>query len=294
MNKRTLLSFLLLILAVYFFFGFLNVNRRNLPFFEKEFLTLAHRGGKGLYPENTILAFEKAREMGVDVLEIDVHPTKYGKIVVIHDDTVDRTTNGKGKVRELTYEEIEKLDAAYNFSKDGGKTFPFRGKGIKIPLLSQVLSKFNDMRISIEIKESDGNTEEKVLDLIEKYDMEDKVIVASENYEILKKVRELNPKIATSMSEKEVRNFYISFITFVPLNFYKAKGDALMIPTEAEGKNLSTKRFINAAHSKGLKVIYWTINDEEKMRELIKLGVDGIITDYPDKLMRVLKEERER
>ena len=294
MKKRYVLSFIFLILAVYFFVGFLNVNRRNPAFFDKQFMVFAHRGGRGLYPENTILAFEKAREMGVDVLEIDVHPTKDGKIVVIHDDTVDRTTNGKGRVMELTYKEIEELDAAYNFSKDNGKTFPFRGKGIKIPLLSEVLNKFNDMRISIEIKETDGNTEEKVLELVKKYGMEDKVIIASEDYEILKKVRELEPEIATSMSEKEIRSFYTAFITFIPLNLYKPKGDALMIPPEAEGVTLAKKSFINAAHNKGLRVIMWTINNEEEMRNLIRLGVDGIITDYPDKLIKVLKEEGKR
>ena len=294
MKKRYVLSFIFLILAVYFFIGFLNVNRRNLPFFDKQFMVFAHRSGRGLYPENTILAFEKAREMGVDVLEIDVHPTKDGRIVVIHDDTVDRTTNGKGRVMELTYKEIEELDAAYNFSKDNGKTFPFRGKGIKIPLLSEVLEKFNNMRISIEIKETDGNTEEKVLELVKKYGMEDKVIIASEDYEILKRVRELDPKIATSMSEKEIRNFYTAFVTFIPLNLYKPKGDALMIPPKAEGITLAKKSFINAAHNKGLRIIIWTINNEEEMRNLIKLGVDGIITDYPDKLIKVLKEEGKR
>ncbi len=294
MKKRYVLSFIFLILAVYFFIGFLNVNRRNPSFFDKQFMVFAHRGGGGLYPENTILAFEKAREMGVDVLEIDVHPTKDGKIVVIHDDTVDRTTNGKGRVMELTYKEIEELDAAYSFSKDNGKTFPFRGKGIKIPLLSEVLEKFNDMRISIEIKETDGNTEEKVLELVKRYGMEDKVIIASEDYEILKKVRELDPKIATSMSEKEIRSFYIAFVTFIPLNLYKPKGDALMIPPQAEGVILAKKSFINAAHNKGLRVIVWTINDKERMRNLIKLGVDGIITDYPNRLIEVLKEEEKR
>ncbi len=294
MKKRYVLSFIFLILAVYFFVGFLNVNRRNPAFFDKQFMVFAHRGGRVLYPENTILAFEKAREMGVDVLEIDVHPTKDGKIVVIHDDTVDRTTNGKGRVMELTYKEIEELDAAYNFSKDNGKTFPFRGKGIKIPLLSEVLEKFNDMRISIEIKETDGNTEEKVLELVKRYGMEDKVIIASEDYEILKKVRELDPKIATSMSEKEIRSFYIAFVTFIPLNLYKPKGDALMIPPQAEGVILAKKSFINAAHNKGLRVIVWTINDKEGMRNLIKLGVDGIITDYPNRLIEVLKEEGKR
>ena len=290
-KKKIILIILFLLIITYFLLGFINVNRKNLAFFDKNFMVFAHRGGMGLFPENTIIAFENAEKLGVDVLEIDVHPTKDGKVVVIHDDSIDRTTNGKGRISEFTYEELEKFDAAYNFSLDNGKTFPYRGKGIKIPLLSDVLSQFQNMKISIEIKETDGKIEEKVIELIKNYKMEDKVIIASEEFEILKKIREINPEIATSMSEKEVRSFYTSFVTYILLNFYKPKADALSIPPEAEGRTLANKNFINSSHKKGLKIFVWTINEEEEMRELIKFGVDGIITDYPDKLIEILKEE---
>ena len=116
-------------------------------------LVFAHRGGGGLFPENTLEAFKYSAEMGVDVLELDIHSTADGKLVVMHDATVDRTTDGNGRVNELTFDQLKKLDAGYKFTNDGGKTFPFRGKNITVPTLDEVFSAFPAMTFNIEPKQ---------------------------------------------------------------------------------------------------------------------------------------------
>jgi glycerophosphoryl diester phosphodiesterase len=114
-------------------------------------LNIAHRGGMGLAPENTINAFEKAVSHGSEIFELDVHATRDGEIVVIHDDTVDRTTNGSGRVNDLTLAEAQQLDAAYHYTADKGRSFPLRGKGLRIPTLKEIFQAFPDCRINIEI-----------------------------------------------------------------------------------------------------------------------------------------------
>ena len=254
-------------------------------------LIMAHRGASGIAPENTIIAFRKALEAGSDVLELDVHATKDGEIVVIHDETVDRTTDGTGAVKDFTLEELKRLDAGYRFTPDEGKTYPYRGQGITIPTLKEVFAEFPDARINIEIKQPEPPIESSLLALIDEMGMRDKVLVASFHDEVMQRFRKLADDIATSAAEGELREFMV-YLTLKAVPFYTPKADAFQVPEYYGERHVVTKDFIEAAHSKNVKVHVWTVNEEGDMRRLLELGVDGIITDYPDRLVEVMRGVR--
>ncbi len=251
-----------------------------------KFWVVAHRGFSGLYPENTMIAFEAAAQLPVDALELDVHSTRDGKIVVIHDATLDRTTSRSGRVFDFNWEAVKKADAGYHFDPGKNGAYPFRGKGVTIPLLEDVLKRFSDKKIIIEIKQSMPAIEEPIYRLIKKYRMEDQVIVASEHTDPLVRFRSLAPTIATNFSARESIAFYNAFRLHLS-NFYKGPGDALQIPPTFRGDQVVTKAFCGAARRKGFTLQVWTVNEPEAMKELIEFGVDGIITDFPDRLVEV-------
>jgi len=252
-------------------------------------LVMAHRGASGLAPENTLVAFQKALDLGADVLELDVHATKDGEIVVIHDETVDRTTDGRGAVKDFTLEELKRLDAGYHFTPDGGVTYPYRGRGITIPTLKEVFAAFPQARINIEIKQSNPPIEGRLGALIEGMGAEDRVLVISFDDEAIARFRKLAPGVATGAAEGEIREF-VTYLTLRMVPFYVPKADAFQVPEWYGEYHIVTKAFVDAAHSKNVEVHVWTVNEKEDMRRLLKLGVDGIITDYPDHLIEVMKE----
>jgi glycerophosphoryl diester phosphodiesterase len=249
-----------------------------------KFWVIAHRGFSGLFPENTMIAFEAAAKLPIDALELDVHSTRDGRIVVIHDSTLDRTTDRTGRVFDQNWSALKMADAAHMFDPKQDGTFPFRGKGIGIPLLEDVFKTFPNMRFIIEIKQTLPAIEEPVYRLIRKYKLEDQVIVASERTEPLLRFRSLAPSIPTNFSAQESIAFYNSFRLHL-VNFYKGKGDALQIPPRFRGDQVVTPSFCRAAKKKGIAVHVWTVNDPKEMKQLIDYGVDGIITDFPDRLL---------
>ncbi len=253
-------------------------------------LNIAHRGGRGLSPEHTILAYKKALEAGADVLEMDIHSTKEDEIVVIHDPTVVRTTNGKGMVNELTLSEIKRLDAGYRFAikRRNKEIYPFRSKGLTIPTLREVFSEFQNQRINIEIKQFEPQIEDALFGIIKEMDMTDNVLVVSESHEAIKRFRKIsNNAIATGASVSEVRRFVI-FMRLKMMPLYIPTADAFQIPEYHGDYHLLTEEFIERAHKKNIKIHVWTINEKKEMERLIKLGVDGIMTDYPDLLSEVI------
>lgn len=252
-------------------------------------LNIAHRGASGLAPENTLITFDKALELGADVLELDIHATKDGKVVVIHDETVDRTTNGTGIVKELTLADLKKLDAGYYFTLDGGETYPYRGQGITIPTLKEVFAEFPGCRINIEIKQSDPPIELEVLELIEEAGMINRTLVVSRHDEVIERFRALTDDIATGASENELRDFMV-YLKLKAVPFYAPKADAFQVSEWHDEYHIVTQPFLKAAHSKNIKVHVWTVNEEDTMRRLLEMGVDGIITDYPGRLSKELEE----
>lgn len=253
-------------------------------------LHISHRGGAKLYPENTIFAFKKCIEnFNTDMIELDVNSTKDGVIVVIHDKTVDRTTNGTGKVLDLTLNEIKKLDAGYRFTLDGGKTFPFREKGVKIPTLEEVFKTFPDMRFTIEIKQNYPPIEKELFELIKKTEMKEKVIVACYYDDVIKRFRRISSDIATSFSKGEIRRAII-FSKLHLMHFYSPKIDVLQTPIIYGNSKIYSSKLVRDCHKLEIYVHIWTIDDEEEMKMLFLDGVDGIMSDRPDILDKVMKE----
>lgn len=259
---------------------------------ERSVLVMAHRGGGGLWPENTMYAFKRAVEMGVDVLEVDIHSTSDGVLVVTHDETLERTTNGTGRVNSLSLAQLKALDAGYRWSSDGGKTFPYRGQGITVPTLQEVFEAFPQMRINIDIKQEQPPVVSPFCRMIRESGMTSKVMVASFKTEVLEEFRRDCAGVATSASAADVLAFLALKIEPPGAAARVPLPKALQVPEYARGQRVLTREFVEAAHQRHIEVHAWTINDEAAMRRLLDLGVDGIITDYPDRLIALLGRER--
>ncbi len=256
------------------------------PFITDKVWVIAHQGGEGLWPSNTMYAFERAAKMGADMLDLDVNMTQDGALVVVHDDSVDRTTNGKGKIKDLTLEQIQKLDAGWYWPQESLQTdpHPFRGQGIRIPTLEEVFRAFPKMPMTIEIKQDEPSIAKPFCAMLRQYDMTDKVIIPSFIEHAMLEFRAACPEVMTAMTESEVRNL----IFLGDLSSRAPQARALQVPTTAGPINVVTPGFVSFATARGLVVQPWTINDEAEMRSLINMGVHGINTDRPDLLMKVL------
>ncbi|MBU9721029.1 MULTISPECIES: glycerophosphodiester phosphodiesterase [Bacillaceae] len=284
---------LILWLVIYFF----PVSERPMkPFFENEGpMVIAHQGGEHLAPSNTLEAFHQAVEMGVDALEFDIHMTKDGHLVAIHDNTVDRTTNGTGRVNDLTLDEIQELDAGYYFQDLSGD-YSFRGKGVKVPTVEELFESIPDMRWVIEIKATNDPElyepiGEKLWELIQQYRLEDNVLIASFDQDITEMVTNISSgRVAMGGGRREITKFVVFHKLFLN-SLYRPQAEAIQIPTEEGRFNLKDAKLIRGADRRGMDVHYWTINDKDEMRELIDLGADGIITDRPDLMIELLEEE---
>jgi glycerophosphoryl diester phosphodiesterase len=264
----------------------------DTPFAEKiqrRPLVMAHRGGAGLWPENTMHSFERAVDLGVDVLETEIQGTADNILVLMHDSTVDRTTNGSGPISSFTLEELKTLDAGYNWSTDGGQTFPFRGSGITVPTLEELCTALPTVRINIDIKQEKPSLVASLCKTIRTFDMVDKVMVASFSSKVLKAFRRGCPEVTTSAGTGEVALFFLMNLVFLG-GFYRSGFQAFQIPEHSSGLRVLTKRFVKTAHDLNLAVHVWTINETMDMQRLLELGVDGIITDYPDRLISLLRE----
>ena len=255
-------------------------------------LVIAHQGGEGVWPGDTLFAFEKAVEIGSDVLEMDAHITKDGQIVLMHDETVDDTTDGTGLIEDLTLDELKQLDAAYDWSTDEGMTFAYRGQGIQVPTLNEVFEKFPQMHFVIEIKLTQNPIDKPLCDLIRQHKMQDKVLVASFHDVAMKNFRATCPEVATSASRTEVRNYVLLGKAFL-WGFILPDYQTIQPPYDPEdslGITIMTERFIRESHAKNIRVEPWTVNDPALMKQYIEWGADGIITDRPDLMIEVLKE----
>ena len=248
---------------------------------------IAHQGGDGLWPSDTMFAFERAAEMGVDVLEMDMHSTADGVLVLMHDNTIDRTTNGTGRISELTLAEIKALDAGYDWSEDDGQTFPYRDLGITVPTLEEVFTAFPDYRMNIEIKQVEPSITEPFCQMIRDHQMENQVLVGSFNQEVVNEFRRVCPEVATTAGESEVITFFVLSKLFLE-NIYSPEATALQVPESRFGLTVLSQRFIDAAHKRNLQIHPWTIDDTEEMQRMLEMGVDGIITDRPDRMMELL------
>ncbi len=251
-------------------------------------LVIAHQGGNHLRPDNTMPAFEYATALGVDVLEMDVHGTADGELVVIHDDTVDRTTNGTGAVKEITLAELQALDAAYNWPHHRETDeYPYRGQGVTIPTLREVLQAFPDMPMVIEIKQREPSIVYPFGEMLREFDREGRVIVASFHPQTMYEFREAFPEFATAAVEPEVRTFYVLSLLLMA-RVYRPPFSVFQVPERSGGIHVVRPRFLYPARMVNVETHVWTVNAWDDMRRLLSLGVDGIITDRPDLLLGLL------
>ena len=228
--------------------------------------------------------------MGVDFLELDVHSTADGALVVMHDGSVNRTTDGRGKVSSFTLAEIKKLDAGYLFTNDGGQTFPFRGKGITIPTLREIFTALPGIKFNVEPKQAEPSIITPLCELIRERKMTEQIIVGSFRQTAIDEFRAACPEVATSASPGEVTDFLTRYKVGLSAS-YTPPMQALQVPQNAGFINIVSEDFVETAHKLNLQVHVWTINEPDEMQRLIEMNVDGIMTDFPDRLLNLVKPE---
>ncbi len=268
----------------------------NRPFLSADRpLAFAHRGGAGLWPENTLVAFEQALALGCRYLETDVHVTRDGQVVVLHDARLERTTDGEGWVAEHTLSELRRLDAGFRFSPraSAGAThaasaYPWRGRGLFIPRFEELLELSDAARFNVELKSRDPRLVRAFWRIVETHHLHDRVLVAAAVDPIVRAFRQLSRgRVATSASRREVTAFWAScrarVSSWIPVQY-----DALQVPRRSGRLTIVDPAFIAAAHARGLHVHVRTIDEPDAMSELLDLGVDGIMTDRPDRLRELL------
>ena len=254
-------------------------------------LAFAHRGGAAAWPENTVLAFRGAIDAGCDVVETDLRLTRDGALVAFHDERVDRTTNGRGPIAQLTLRELRQLDAAYWFSTDG-RSFPFRGQGVCVPTLEDACALSSDLRWNVELKGRDPRLVDVVWKAIERLGLHHRILVAAHFDPLVRRFRRLCARcVATAAGSREVTRFWVtSRLGFSP--WLQPPFEALQVPVRYRGLNVADARLLRVAHARGIAVHVWTVNEESEMEALLRLGVDGVMSDHPGRLMRALHAAR--
>lgn len=251
-------------------------------------LVIAHRGASATSPENTIPAFLSGIAFGADIIEMDVHLTADGEIVVCHDATVDRTTDGTGRIAQMTLSRLKELDAGFRHSTDGGGTFPFRGKGITIPTLEEALNAVSGHPVIIEVKASTAQMAQRLVEIMRELNAFNSVSVEvfSMKGKTARYLRKLEPRLATGHSALEIVRFMILSRLRMSRLFRRA-GFAIAVPPRRKRTTVLTKSLVGAAQKRGIPVFVWTVNEKTQMERILDLGVEGIFTDRP-RLLRTL------
>ena len=253
-------------------------------------LVFAHRGGSALAPENTLAAFDRGLALGVDGFELDVRLSRDRIVMVHHDPTLERTTDLTGDVAATSARELSMADAGYRFSAGGG--FPFRGRGVNVPTLREVLLRYPAHRVIIEIKGHMADTATAVVDAIRGADAVDRVCVGSFGASVLRAVRALEPALATSAAREEVR--WALYRSWCRWPVARPAWDGYQVPEWAGRTHVVSPRFVADAHRTGLGVQVWTVDREDDARRLLGWGVDALITDRPDVMVPLVQSEGEK
>lgn len=287
---RIVLALLVMVVSAYLVAWAFGERRAEHPYYS-EFLgpgphVHAHAGADHLWPGNTMLAFTNSAELGVDVLELDTQITEDGVLVVIHDDTVDRTTDGSGRVDSMTLAELRQLDAAANWAGPDGD-HPYRGQGLEVPTLREVLGAFPGQGVNIDMKADDERVPAATCDLIRVTGRQESVMVASFIQDNLREFRELCPEVATSAGPTEVRDFLL--LNLLGLGRATSpQAAAFQVPVKQGNIPVVNGIFARGLHERNVRLEVWTINDAAEMERLFDLGADAIITDRPDLALEIL------
>lgn len=266
---------------------FLSLEFERWTFMRTTPIVIGHRGARAFLPENTMPAFRLAFEQGAPGIEFDVHTSKDGIPVILHDATLSRTSNGKGYVSQWTLADLKKLDAGYCFDPEQNNSFPQRGKGFQIPTLEEMLSEFKTQKLCVEIKEQSAELTHKIIKLIQKYKAEDRVIVGSKYFEVSKTMKQNYSSIKRFLSKREFVMLFLDYKSGTKWSKKDSQAVASM-PLEACGLAFGNKDFIDYLHEREITVYYWTINNPLVMKELQKRGADGIITDNPQLALKTI------
>lgn len=252
-------------------------------------LVIGHRGCAGELPENTLASFERALLDGAVILESDVHLSRDGVPVLIHDDDVGRMCDGSGAVASLSFDALRGLDAGHDFAAPDG-SFPFRGAGHRIPSLAEALAALPGARFNLELKEHLPGLVERTLAVVREADREPLTLLTAADDALMEALRagvkREGARVALGASTGEVARFAVA----------AARGDApppgpmaLQIPTTFGGRPLVTRELVAAAHAHDVQVHVWTVNDTGEMERLLDLGVDGIVSDFPGRVAAVAR-----
>ncbi len=238
-------------------------------------IAFAHRGGVGEAPENTLAAFDLAVALGYGYLETDARITRDGVLIAFHDDRLDRVTDRTGAIAELSLKEVEAADAGYAFTPDDGRSFPFRGRGIRVPLLEELLVRWPHTRINIDPK-ADACVEP-LAALLDRLGAWQRVCIGSFSDTRLARIRQLGQgQACTSMGPRAVA---LARLTATSGVMPRLAADCIQVPVRRGPVRIVTRRFVTAAHRAGLPVHVWTIDDRATIEQLLDLGVDGIMSD---------------
>jgi glycerophosphoryl diester phosphodiesterase len=250
-----------------------------IPYLSHEHpIRFAHRGSRVLWPENTMVAFQGAVDLGYRYIETDVHVSRDGRVVIFHDDMLERLTNGVGQFVDHDWKDLKGLDAAHGFKPEDG--FPLRGRGIGMPSLEEAVATFPDVCFNIDLKQPGIATA--VAAEVRRLGIEGRVMIGSFHDRRIRAFRRAAPGVATSAGPGEVARMLARKPTA------GIGADAYQVPERGSGVRVVTRRFIDRAHAADKQVHVWTVNEATDMRRLLDLGVDGIVTDRPDVLNAVL------
>ena len=216
----------------------------------------AHRGASACAPENTLQSFRIAWGLGAPYLELDVHLSADDEIVVIHDNSVARTTGRRGRVENMTAAELRALDAGHQFTADYGRTYPYRGKGVVIPTLRDVLTEFPEARLNIELKKTRDGVERRVADLLAEHEASERVLIASHEHETLARFRDVAPSVATGFSKGRGCRDFLGRLRSGELTDYRPPGRAFQVPEYKGLRRVVSKPVIEAVHASGSRCTY--------------------------------------
>lgn len=251
---------------------------------------IGHRGCAGVVPENTLASFARGLADGAVVLETDVHLTRDGVPVLIHDDDVARVSDGRGPVRDFAFADLQRLDAGHRFAAPDGAT-PFRGAGHRIPSLAEALDALPGARFNLELKEDLPGIVERTLGVIREAKRGERTLVTAAGDALYQRIRDTVAReksdVALGASAGDVARFAVA----------TSRGEApptgpmaFQVPPEFAGQPLVTEAFVSAAHEHGVQVHVWTINDPDEIAALLDLGVDAIVSDHPARVVQVIAQ----
>jgi len=254
------------------------------------FWVYAHRGASAERPENTLEAFELALELGADALETDVHVTRDGHVVVIHDPTGERTCGRADAVAATDLATLRGWDAGYGFEAPGASR-PFAGRGIRVPTLAELLERFPGIRVNVDIKAHRLEAVLHVVNAVIRADAADRVLLTSADDRVVRQVRRADYPGPTGIGRRGAMRLLVTPEAL--LRWRRPPGDALQIPHAIRGRTLGREWLIARCHSVGVRVDYWTVNDAEIAARLVAAGADGIMTDDPRGTVPAIRAARE-